>query len=63
MDTGCFRNLPAVNKVAMNIGVHVSFQITVFIFFGYIAHSGIVRSNAGSIFSFLGINPISYTCE
>ena len=33
---GCFRNLPAVNKVAMNIGVHVSFQITVFIFFGYI---------------------------
>ena len=32
---GCFCNLPVVNNVAMNFGVYVSFQITVFIFFGY----------------------------
>ena len=33
---GCFCILPAVNNVAVNIGVCIPFQITVFIFFGYI---------------------------
>ena len=37
----------------MNIGVHVSFQISVFIFFGYIPRSGIVGSYGSSIFSFV----------
>ena len=37
----------------MNIGVHVSFQISVFIFFRYISRSGIAGSYGNSIFSFL----------
>ena len=39
---GCFHNLVVVNSAAMNIGVHVSFQI---IFFSiYMSRSGIVGS-------------------
>ena len=37
----------------MSIGVHVSFQISVFIFFRYIPSSGIVGSYGSSVFSFL----------
>ena len=37
----------------MNIGLHVSFQISVFVFFGYIPRSGIAGSYGSSIFSFL----------
>ena len=33
---GCFHILATVNNASMNIGVHVSFQISVFAFFGYI---------------------------
>jgi len=35
-DLDCFLSMAVVNNDAMNIGVHISFQITVFIFFGYI---------------------------
>ena len=37
----------------MNIGVHVSFQISVFVSFKYIPRSGISGSYGNSIFSFL----------
>ena len=37
----------------MNIGVHVSFQISVFTFFRYIPRSGITESYGSCIFSFL----------
>ena len=42
--------LTVVNSAAMNIGVHVSFQIRVF--FRYMPRSGIAASYGSSIFSF-----------
>ena len=50
---GCFHVLAIINNAAMDIGVHVSFRISVFVSFGYIASSGIVGSCGSSIFSFL----------
>ena len=50
---GCFHIFAILNNVAMNIGVHVSFQISVFGFFVYIPRSGIAGSYGSSIFSFL----------
>ena len=38
---GFFHVLAVVNSAAMNFGVQVSFQITVFIFSGHIPRSGI----------------------
>lgn len=35
-DLDCFLIMAVVNNDAMNNGVHISFQIAVFIFFGYI---------------------------
>ena len=48
---GCFRVLATVNSAAMNIKIHVSFQIIVLS--GCMPRSGIARSYGNSIFSFL----------
>ena len=48
----CFHVLATVNSAAMNTGVHVSFQISVFIFSKYIHSSGIAGLYGSSIFSF-----------
>ena len=50
---GCFHILAIVNNAAMNIGEHVSFQISLFVFFGCTPSSGIAKSYGSSIFSFL----------
>ena len=48
---GCFHVLAIVNSAALNIVLHVSFQITVFS--GYMPRSGITGSYGNSVFSFL----------
>ena len=50
---GCFFILAIVNSAAMNIGVNVSFQISVFIFSRYTPRRRIAGSHGSSIFSFL----------
>ena len=47
---GCFHILTIVNSSAMNIGLHISFQNT--LFSRYMPRSGIARSYGNSIFSF-----------
>ena len=48
---GCFHVLAIVNSVSMNIGVHISFLITVFS--GYVPWISIAGSYGNSIFSCL----------
>jgi len=50
----CLHVLVIVNNTAVNIGVHVAFQVSVFIFFGYILRSGIARSYSGLFLTFWG---------
>ena len=49
----CFHILAIVNNAAVNTGVHISFQISVFIFFRLLPRGGIAVSNGSSIFKFL----------
>ena len=51
---GCFHVLAIVNSAAMNIRVHVPFQMRVFIFSRYTSRSGIAGSHGSSIFIFEG---------
>ena len=48
----CFLVLASVNSASVNIGVHVSFWIT--IFSEYMPSGGIAGSYDNSVFSFLG---------
>ena len=48
----CFNVLAVVNNAAVNIKVHLSFQIRNFIFSRYMPESGMARSYSSSTFSF-----------
>ena len=48
MGLGCFHTLVIVNSGTMNIGVHVSFQISVSVFAGYMFRNGIAGSYGSS---------------
>ena len=50
---GCFHTLGIVNNAAINVRVHVSFQISVSVFFGYRSSSGITGSQGNSTSNFL----------
>ena len=50
---GCFHVLTTVSSAAMNMGMHMSFQISVFVFFGYIPKSGIAGSYGSFMLNFL----------
>ena len=49
----CFHIFSIVNDAAVSIGVHISFQINVFVLFKYIPSCGISGSYVKSIFSSL----------
>ena len=49
----CFHDLAIVNSAAMNIEVHVSLKIRVFVFARYMPRNEIARPCHSSIFSFL----------
>ena len=51
----CFHMLAVINNTPVNTGVHVSFQVSVFVFFSYIPRSGIAGLYIydSSIFRFL----------
>ena len=49
---GCFHVLAIINSAGVNIGVHVSFQIRVFVFSGYMPRSGIAGSYGSFILAF-----------
>ena len=49
----CFHNVARIKNAVMHMEVHISFQVSIFILFGWIPKSGIAGSCGSSIFNFL----------
>ena len=57
---GCFHILAIVNNAAVNIEMHMSFQISVFVFFRCIPRSGIAGLCGSSTFNFFEAPPYCF---
>ena len=57
---GCVHTLAIVNNVAMKIGLHISFQVSVSVFFGKIPRNGNAGLYGSSIFNFGGETPYCF---
>ena len=53
VDTDCFRILAIVDNASMNVGMHIFFLISAFVFLRKIPRSEISGSPSGSVFTFL----------
>ena len=60
VDTGCFCVLTIVNSAVVNIGVCISFQISAFIFSGYMSRSKIAKSHGSSYLQFFKDPPYCF---
>ena len=54
----CFHIMAIVNSAIMNIGVHISFQISVFVCLEYVLRSGTAGSYGSSVFRTLRVHLI-----
>lgn len=60
MYSGCFRVLASVSNAAMNMGIQLFFQVSVFLSFGHTPRSGIIGSYGSSVSLHI---PTTKTCK
>ena len=58
---GCYWILTVINNAAMNIGAHISFWISDFVFFWQMSSNGIAGSYGSSIFDLRNLHTVFYS--